>query len=575
MVDLTSKYRYYRFGSHDSQDVDVAYVFDHKPTMAECKAFCQNPLENRNIVVLSDGVVAECFKGLPDEMNNALYETLRFHPQKWPNPIIRRVKRNVPLKIVRATRIILSLLSRTLYRPKIKEALRSYNQFTRQEVLAQLDFAQVKLEPDTLKSIAFQLGQALGLLYGRELYTKSDIVRFIEDVLADSQVKIEPFLYRRTETQDLTNLNCLRNKVVQELSEVYIRTFGTLNLFCYMNSAKVKHWNSYTLQSRGIIIDLKEEHCVVFPYEKFFKLNERAGWNLDDLPLDEPVEIVEKVDGSFVSAYFWEDKLCFACKGNFEVEQSLQATRISKRYLLENLELDKFHYVFEVVYPDNRFPKGFASVDYAKEALFLTGIRHRLTGDLLPYSDVIEIGKKMGIPSPRVFGGTFKEVLLESQTDSWQNAEGWVASFNGKLVKIKFVAFERINDILNAIKHENSRVLRMILKMTPEKWREYIAVLPSEFTPFVKAEEIFYKAKRAELLEGMTRIIEEHLTKGDLQSLVRYVKGNLDPIYHRVLLRFVRGFEDDRKIRIIMLKKLFVRGKKQLEPDWAFFDTKK
>ena len=100
-----------RFGSSDSRDADAAYVFASMPSNQDCKEFCDGKVENRNIVVVEDGVVRRCYKGLPDEVNNSIYSTYPLHDQSEANPVESPIKRIVPLKVVRATRIILSLAS--------------------------------------------------------------------------------------------------------------------------------------------------------------------------------------------------------------------------------------------------------------------------------------------------------------------------------------------------------------------------------------------------------------------------------------------------------------------------------
>jgi len=145
-----------RFGSPNSRDKDAAYVFQEMPSMAECKEFCRNEEENRNIIVLEDGVVRETFKGLPDEMNNSLYYTFDLHDQSSENPILKPIKRIIPLKVVRANRIALSMLARTQYRSEVKQALSSYNFNERIKTLGGIDFRKAELDPEQLKAIAFQ-----------------------------------------------------------------------------------------------------------------------------------------------------------------------------------------------------------------------------------------------------------------------------------------------------------------------------------------------------------------------------------------------------------------------------------
>lgn len=184
----------YIHGSADSTDLDVVYVFEEMPSREECQAFCRDTDgENRNIIVIRGGVVSQCFKGLRDEVNNALLATYPLHDQEYPLLIERSVERDVPLKDIVATRKILSSLTRTRLRPQIKEALHgSWN--VRINLLRNLPLSGLDLHAagesgaDILKRMAFQLGQGIGLHAGVGLYTKSDIAGFYP--------ALRPFLYR-------------------------------------------------------------------------------------------------------------------------------------------------------------------------------------------------------------------------------------------------------------------------------------------------------------------------------------------------------------------------------------------
>ena len=70
----------------------MVYVFDEIPSFEECQAFCRSdPEENRNIIVVKDGIVEYCFKGNEDEVNNALLATYSLHEQAYPLLIHRTV----------------------------------------------------------------------------------------------------------------------------------------------------------------------------------------------------------------------------------------------------------------------------------------------------------------------------------------------------------------------------------------------------------------------------------------------------------------------------------------------------
>lgn len=210
-------YRYIH-GSEDSLDVDVYYVFDKMPSFQECRDFCsQDPNENRNIIVVKDGIVSECFIGTIDEVNNALLDTYHLHSQTDPLIITKRVERDTTLKTIRAVRGILSILSRTNYRQDIKEALR--DSWTKRIVcLDNIDFSLINYNElqkrmngdDMLKVIAFQLGQTIGLYEGKELYTKSSIAKNYPELIN--------FLYRKKDDLNILNQYC--DKLISHIEKI-------------------------------------------------------------------------------------------------------------------------------------------------------------------------------------------------------------------------------------------------------------------------------------------------------------------------------------------------------------------
>lgn len=185
----------YVHGSEDSVDIDVIYVFEQLPDVATCKSFCDGKgNENGNIIVVNDGVVVAAFKGSVDEVNNALFYTYQLHEQDYPLIIEHPVERDVILKDIKVIRKILSSFSRTQFRGEIKEALRG-NWETKLLVLKKLEYEKIDFSiipktttKDLMKTLAFQMGQALALHQGIELYTKRAIAEYYPE--------LKDYLYR-------------------------------------------------------------------------------------------------------------------------------------------------------------------------------------------------------------------------------------------------------------------------------------------------------------------------------------------------------------------------------------------
>ena len=214
----------YIHGSEDSTDLDVIYVVDELPSLQECKTFCSDKEENMNLITVENGIVTSVYKGTPDEVNNALLDTYKLHEQEYPLLVERKVERDVHIKAIRAVRGILSHLSRSMFRPEIKNALRG-SWSVRIETLQmiydhfdEIDFDSLQNNmsgDDVKKLIAFQIGQVLALTDFVELYTKSEIASYFTD--------LKPYLYR----------NSTDNENLKEYLFLFIHCLTKNNMFDY------------------------------------------------------------------------------------------------------------------------------------------------------------------------------------------------------------------------------------------------------------------------------------------------------------------------------------------------------
>lgn len=527
------------FGSPDSRDRDVLYAVESLPALETAKRWCQSAHENRNLIVVEDGIIRACFKGNVDETHNALLRTYELHAQAHPLPLTRPLPRLVPLKAVRAIRMVLSHLTRTRARAQIKAALRSLDQQRRVALLGELELAALEAPVDAWKSVAFQLVQLLALADGAELYTKASAAAFAPGVAR--------LLAREPATRrDLEALGELRDRVLEALSVAYTRRDGALNVFCY-RSSNLRTWSRYAAQCRGVVIDLQRERCLVMPYEKFFQLDERDGWRRADLAGRTPDEIVEKIDGSLVSLFRHEGALRFASKGSFDSPATRAAERLASRYPLARLELDRFSHVFEVVYEGGRFPQGFTSVRYEHEALYLIGMRDRVTGELAPYAEVIARARALGLPHPRRFAGSFEEAIAACDDPRWRDAEGWIANFQGQRVKLKHRAYLQTSDVINGVKRGSGRILRAYLRLPADARARYGEFMPPDLRPHLERELAPYREGREALVERARRYLEEVFT-GDLSALAERLGRELEPAYHRLVLRLARAQPHDEAL---------------------------
>lgn len=236
----------YIHGSEDSLDLDTYYIFEELPDRKYCNDFCRIVNnENKNIIVINNGTVADCYKGTVDEINNGLIDTYSLHKQDYPLLIMKRVDRDIVLKDIRATRGMLSYFSRTERRKDVKFALR--NSFkSRIDLLNELDFGLLNGDlgktynkEDIFKVFAFQLGQSIALHSGEELYTKSSI--------SNEYPELKPFLYRKSN---------LDGRDLNKFKEIFLENISKYD----------------TAESDGIITFKKENRVFDIKHEKEIKV---------------------------------------------------------------------------------------------------------------------------------------------------------------------------------------------------------------------------------------------------------------------------------------------------------------
>lgn len=190
---------YQIFGSENSLDVDLVFFIEEMPeTILEKFSLSKKLTEslvpffpekeiNANLAVCKNGHLTQVYKGTTDELNNALFYTYSYHEQKYENQISRHLCRDVDLKFLRSSRMILLFVSKTAYRLLVKNALRGD---INEKVIALetinlnriTSFGKEKNNENSIKSIAFQLGQTILLNEGKEVYTKNQIADYIPDL---------------------------------------------------------------------------------------------------------------------------------------------------------------------------------------------------------------------------------------------------------------------------------------------------------------------------------------------------------------------------------------------------------
>ena len=110
-------------------------------------------------------------------------------------------------------------------------------------------------------------------------------------------------------------------KTILTSKEIKITEKGDLASFNYNHSADFN--DSVVREARGIIIDLKNEKIVCFPFRKFGNYMEEYVDSIDW----STAKAQEKVDGSIMKAYFYNGKWCLASNATIDAFDAPAGTR--------------------------------------------------------------------------------------------------------------------------------------------------------------------------------------------------------------------------------------------------------
>eukprot|EP01080_Neovahlkampfia_damariscottae_P001728 gene1728-497_t len=342
-------------GSSDSSDVDIFYLFDFFPSDLECSNFANGSKEeDRNLLVVKDGVIEKSFKGRPDECNNALFSTYHLHEQRFPCFVKYKIIRLIPTKVISAIRKVIGLCTSSKYREEIRKSLKNDSTVKQRiSVLKKINFQELELKMKNYKTIAFQFCITISLIRGTEIYTKKEAIEQFPD--------LDIFIYKDEEkiVKNLKILNKYKDIFLEEIKDVeFEQEEDVISVHCQLK----KKMNSFENQCNGMLIDMNKESVISYGLDHLLDLN--SSW----IDKNEKYYFPEIKSDCFVSVYKRSDKIQFYCQNKEKME------KIDK--LKEKFDFSKFN-----------FDEFFYSIDFDEETIKITSKRSKLTNKLIEKFD--------------------------------------------------------------------------------------------------------------------------------------------------------------------------------------------
>jgi RNA ligase len=212
----------------------------------------------------------------------------------------------------------------------------------------------------------------------------------------------------------------------------------TLPLTIWNYTPKVQYenlWDEVTLMCRGLVTD-NDGNIVARPFKKFFNIEEGKHISTKEF------EVFEKMDGSLGIMFKYNGLMVCATRGSFTSEQSVWMNKFADEYNYQNIIVDGFTYLFELIFPQNRIV-----VDYGnQERMVLLGIIKTESGEEVPYDDIFFDGWDV----VEKYDGVKDYTTLKNMVKN--NHEGFVVRFsNGDRMKVKGEEYIRLHKIMTNI----------------------------------------------------------------------------------------------------------------------------
>lgn len=234
------------------------------------------------------------------------------------------------------------------------------------------------------------------------------------------------------------------------LGDIRASRDGDLLLLNYTTAAQyARHWNTYELACRGLVLDAREGMIVARSFDKFF------NWGEGGRTTDAPISYVqEKMDGSLIIAFWHDGRYRAVTRGSFTSPQAAWAEQqLAGRFA--GIQAC-WTLLFEAVYPENR-----VVVDYGgRSGLYLLAMRHRATGAYAPLDFVRTVASSEDPPFPLpVVYDRLDTVdgIQQALSGMTANEEGFVAVFeDGSRFKFKSAAYLELHKALSGLSFKNT-----------------------------------------------------------------------------------------------------------------------
>lgn len=333
------------------------------------------------------------------------------------------------------------------------------------------------------------------------------------------------------------------------------KLYPNLVLFKY-NQIESPTCHPLVKEARGIILDEEDNWAVVSrPFDRFLNYGQEGADEIDWAS----ARILEKLDGSLATIYFYDDRWHIATSGTPDAGGNVNGFEMTfedlfwKTFKAQGLvepgeEYEDYSFVFELTTPYNR-----VVVPHKESRVTLLTVRNRVTGhEVRIHHDEEDFIKPLNFPVVRSYNFNTVEDVLSSLTDvEGLEFEGYViVDKNHHRIKVKnakYVAIHHLKDgfskkrVLEIVRNgEKTEFLTYFPEWTgvfneiKQRYDSYVAELKANWEKYKHiegAKEFALAIKQTAnphplfaLKQGRTESIEQFLVGMQIRHLMEYLK---------------------------------------------------
>lgn len=245
-------------------------------------------------------------------------------------------------------------------------------------------------------------------------------------------------------------------------------------VLCYNVSNSMSFATALEKECRGITFG-EDGQIICRSMHKFFNLNERAGYQINELDWADVHAVYDKMDGSMINTGFYQGELFAKSKKSFTSPVAVSA----KAYIERNDNYRDFClYCVEIgVTPTFEYtsPLHRIVLDYKVEALTLLQVREMVSGEYWAVEKMREVAQRFNVSfnEPLWSGDNFDIEKALEVLNSADEMEGYVIQFkNGDMVKVKSKWYVNLHHAVTFIRERD--IAELVLNETIDDFIAFI-----------------------------------------------------------------------------------------------------